>query len=413
MVEFEYKEIILQNEQRKNLSEFKRGIFDLIEDWIILKAGLEPCVLENFHFKHNVKIKAYKNSIIKIENCSFDGCLIIYPEGEDDISGINIYIYNTIVNNRINFNRVANYQDVSIYYSVIRSANFTDSKVDLLKIFRSEIDEVYFEGVNVNELEIKRSYIKKILNYDLISSSIKIDIESVLNHYKKLSNIKKDDFINHENINDACSKIKEFKKCIKSKKSPNPKTTFSELKVDMLQNVIIAKKIISKEKLIARSHFLKYIQLILSSKDESVDGNVISELNYIYFKNTKYPWYIHFLLSSVGFFYKPSKAILSSFLAIVFFGIVFYIIHHFNCRLLSLEELFYKGNFFNVFSEVIDAIYFSGITFFTIGYGETLGVASNSIEPIRKIFILSEAGTGILLTSSVLISFINKYLIKK
>ncbi|MGP8154910.1 MAG: ion channel [Smithella sp.] len=63
--------------------------------------------------------------------------------------------------------------------------------------------------------------------------------------------------------------------------------------------------------------------------------------------------------------------------------------------------------------DIVEYIFFSGITFFTIGYSDILKETVSTIEPIRKILDLIEAGIGIILTSTILISFMNKYLSHK
>ena len=96
-----------------------------------------------------------------------------------------------------------------------------------------------------------------------------------------------------------------------------------------------------------------------------------------------------------------------------FFGILFYCINHVGDRLLSFEEFSSPTTLFNVLRELINSVYFSGITFFTIGYSDTLGEAPKSVEPLRQILILIEAAMGIILTSTILLSFMNKYLTNK
>ncbi len=413
MAKFKHIDEIIKNNPREEQVEYTPNAFELIDETIQLRAAKSLYVLENAHFKNDVRINICTNSEVEIKNCTFDGYLIINPQAQDGLTEIVVRLYKVLVNHRINFLRVANYVEANIDCCVASSVNFFDDNVDFVRIHRSEIDEVYFEGTNVQKISITRSFIKRISNYDLISSSIYIDLESILNHYGKFKNIKVDDFVDYKVIHEHKSKIKEYKKYIKSKESLNPSKTFSEFKADVLNNISLANRSIVNHNKSARSQYLKYIQLIMKSKDESIDDSVISELNYLYFKNKEYPCYIHFLLNSIGFFYRPSRAILSALLVIIGFGIVYYLMAHFGFRFLSYKELFSATKLLDVAGELIDSIYFSGITFFTIGYSDIIGAASKSIEPFRKITILIEAAMGIILTATILVSFMNKYLTKK
>lgn len=410
MNRFKHIDKILNNNPRVKQDKYVPKLLELIDGSVVLTVAGNELLLENLHFEEDVKIKIYNKSEINIKNCTFEGILIFSPQPEGVISGIDIFVFKTIVKNKINFNRVANYARAELDCCVTSSANFSDDNIDFVKIFKSEIDEVYFEGTTVKELSITHSFIKNIINYDLNARDIYIDIESILNNYKKFNEIKVSSFINDEYIKESKSKIKEYNNLIKSKKSLNPNKSFKEFKNDLINNINVEKKSIVDHKKIARSHYLKYIQTIKKSKDESIDDSVISELNYLYFKNKKYSPLIYLLLSSVGFFYKPSKAIFLSVLTILTFGIAFYSINHFGDRLLTLSEICTPSILNKVAGEFVDAIYMSGITFFTIGYPGNLGEAVSFVELIRKVLILIEAGMGIILISTILISFMNKYL---
>ena len=137
----------------------------------------------------------------------------------------------------------------------------------------------------------------------------------------------------------------------------------------------------------------------MSSRDETIDDSVISELNYLYHKNKDHSPLVYFLLSMVGFFHKPFRPIVTSCLVIIIFGISFYSIKNFDNRMLTLSELLNPNIMAIVLTDLIDSVYFSGITFFTIGYSDIIGESNSILEPTRKLLILLEAGIGIILTS--------------
>ena len=62
--------------------------------------------------------------------------------------------------------------------------NFLDEIIDVVKIFRSEINVIYFEGATLSELSITDSFIQNIINYDLKVPLVYIDLDSITNHYR-------------------------------------------------------------------------------------------------------------------------------------------------------------------------------------------------------------------------------------
>ena len=413
MNKFKHIDKIINNRPRAKQDKYAPKPHELIDESIVLRVTDNEFVLEDIHFEEDVKIEIVNKSEIKILNCTFEQTLIISPETEGDLNGIDILVYKTIVKNNININRVANYVRTELDCCVTSSVNFSDDNIDLVRIFRSEIDEVYFEGTIVKELSITHSFIKRIMNYNLDATNIYIDLESILNHYKTFKNIKLTSFLNEGHLNDCRLRIKEYRNLIKSRSSLNPNKSFLEFKKDLIHNINVENESIKEGKVTARAHYLKYIQIIKQSKDESIDDGVISELNYLYFKNKQYSPLISLLLNSVGYFYKPSRAILLSVYMILIFGIAFYSINNFGCRFLTLSEISTPSVLSRVAVDLINSIYFSGITFFTIGYSDIIGESVSTIEPIRKVLILLEAGIGIILTSTILLSFMNKYLSRK
>ncbi len=113
------------------------------------------------------------------------------------------------------------------------------------------------------------------------------------------------------------------------------------------------------------------------------------------------PPLVYIPLNLIGFFYKPSKIIFLSIITIFVFGLIFHTFDTYDNQLITWSKIMGK---------LANDIYFSGLTFLTIGYPATPANSIESIHIIKKIFVIFEAGIGILLSSSLLISFMNKYL---
>lgn len=98
----------------------------------------------------------------------------------------------------------------------------------------------------------------------------------------------------------------------------------------------------------------------------------------------------------------PTRVLANAFLALTFFGILYYSITNFFPGCGTVATTLPDG--LNHFSEFWNCMYYSGITFFTIGYGDYF--ASGCV----KFFAVWEAFTGVFLMSYFTVAFVRKIL---
>jgi len=408
---FEHIEKIINNNPLEKQDMYVPGNSELISEEIVLHVNKKKLILENLHFVYDVKFNIISDSSISIKNCTFDKSVIFKPNLEiDSEPTLDIRIFKTIASTYINFNRCAKYGTIELDCCVTHSANFADDSIEHISIYRSEIDNLYLESNIINTLSITDSYICKITNYAKDIKTVEIDADSIRGYYSKFKNIKLNNFIDYAYIKKCRSEIIKNKNLLIMRLMHGAADGYKISNDDLKNNISVSKEAIKETKQLSRKNYLRYIQLLKKSTDESIDDHVISELNYLYLKNKKYSWYIFILLSSIGFFYKPSRVILLSVTTILFFGLMLFALDHLTCSTANLSNLFTTDYPSQTGEKLLNAMYSSGLTFFTLGYSLPTTKAVASIQHIKQFFTLMEAGIGIILTSTILISFMNKYL---
>jgi len=405
-----YEEIQIIQKPRSQQTKYVCGLLEDYDDSYHINISEREKQFNNLIFDKTVRFCVRSDCKINIENSTFKGSLIVMPE---EAVQITVFAFKVTVNDSINLNREAMYKSVEIDSCVAKSVIFSDYYADNVTIYKSELDEVIFESTIVNDLSIKRSIIRRFSMYDFAPRKVWLDVETILGGKVSVSSLTYKSFINIDYINDCNSKISELKELLKSGVSLNPNKSSNEFCNDMVNNIQVYKDSIAEHKNNSRLNFLRFMLLAKKSSDESVDDIVISDLSFVFFRNRKYKKILFILLWCVGFFYKPLRVLACSISIIITFGLIYYTILNFNNRFFLIEDFTMISTWRQIVIDLVNAIYFSGITFFTIGFGDIAGNDSTIAEVARKGFVLIEAGLGILLSSTVLVSFLNRYQITK
>lgn len=403
-MKFTYLDKIINNSLLENRVTYEPTVRELNGKEILLSVNKGKYVIENKHFPFDVKLNISSNSCIEIKNCIFDGVLLVNPMSSEDFNQIlEVTLFKTIVSKKVNLNRVANYERIDLDCCLIGSANLTNEYIGEINIFKSEIHSICLESTIIKLLSIKDSYITKVINYTDTVEKNYVDLNSILGIHKKFNNINWNLFIDSEQLENSLSEQKMYKKILRERIFFRKKDQYNITNDDLRKNISLCKNSIQDIKKQSRINCLRYIQLFKKSNDESIDDQVISELNYLYLKNKKYSLGVYILLSMIGFFYRPSKVIILSALIVFFFGFFIFIIDLSSNATSSIFTI-------DCLLKLLNSIYTSGLTFFTIGTFNISPEESVIISIFKQVVTLLEAGLGIILTSTILVSFMNKYL---
>lgn len=163
-------------------------------------------------------------------------------------------------------------------------------------------------------------------------------------------------------------------------------------------NVLVHKQYINEEKLdkgIAVNALIDTVFFLKNNTDVTKNNNKWNKLLYLERLNIQENFLTKSIVFLTGGFIRPLYFILYSFITFIAFSLLYSTkIFQFN-----LANITTPSNGLNF----CKSMYFSGITFTTIGYGD--------ITPLggAKALVVLEGGIGVLLTSAFLASLINKY----
>jgi hypothetical protein len=404
------KGIKIVQKARPQQTKYVCSALEVYDDSYHINISEEETKFNNLIFDKTVSFRVKTNCKINIENSTFEGSLIVMP---DDAVQITIFIYNVSVNGNISLNREATYISIELDTCSAKSVIITDYNADNVTIYKSDFQQVIFEGTTVKELSIKRSMIRRFSIFDFEPEKVYLDVETILCGHKSICSLTYKNFIDIGHIDDCNNKICEMNELLKSKVALNPNKSLIEFKSDVVNNIKVYNDSITEHKNGARLNFLRFIKLAKLSIDESVDDIVIADLSFVYFRNRKYRIILFILLWCVGFFYKPFRVLVCSTAVIISFGLIYYAIANFQYSFFPIHDFTLLSTWKQIAIDLVNAIYFSGITFFTIGFGDIAGNDSILAEVARKGFVLVEAGLGILLSSTLLISFLNRHQVTK
>lgn len=414
MKKFKFIDKIIEQKYVDSRKEYTPTMGTDFGEEINLTSTAPEFLLENLIFHKTLKISIPHATKITIKNCLFNGALIINPDSNNTLKDIEVFIYKTVANQNININRLADFKSINVDCCVIESIYIRDVGIGELSFFGSEILEVGFDGTKIKNLEITDNFLSVLKYEHLQIEKINIDITSILAYHKKLNKIRVNNFYDKSLLENWTSQMNEYEKQLAGNEIPDNYKTRKEYERVLKHNIKVCRDSISDHQERCRQYLLNFYLLLKKSIHASIDNYVLSDLNYFFYRNKKYNPIIWTVLFAFGFFYKPSRVIFSSILSVIFFGIVFYMISHANSALLSFSDLLNPNIINTVFHELANSVYFSGITFYTVGYSDLLdGFVSGNYIFIKQLLVIIEAAIGIIFSSAILISFMNKYITQR
>jgi hypothetical protein len=411
---FKFSGKIFKNDNLDKLPDYTPTIQTDYDSEIRIDCNKAEFVLENKIFHKNVRINIKASSKIKIKNCVFMHSLSLYPETEHAIKNMSLHCYKILVKQNLVLVRDAAFSKVSIDSCAMAEFIVTDSLLDEIEFYNTEVsNDIYLEGTHIGEFVIHKCYINIIKNYFLEVNEVDIDIASFEGYHKDVLAIKPKNFIDHSELNKAKSEIRNYKTVLHNKSMPYGKTK-KEIKAIAKQNTKIFRESIADRKKNATKNFLNFILLIKKSTHESIDAQILAELNYRYYRNKQYNPFIFIGLWMLGFFFKPSRLIITTIVAIFSFGILYYLAAHTGDSLMTFNQLMSESSVKNIILDLNKFIYFSVITFYTIGYSDlpdSIKMHDGAVF-IKQYLVFFEAIIGVFINSSIIISLMNRHGIK-
>jgi hypothetical protein len=155
-------------------------------------------------------------------------------------------------------------------------------------------------------------------------------------------------------------------------------------------NLIDIDEVVKKNDLYMKTQTLSFLKENSSISNDRESLSKVLYLESVLYQNTKVS---KLFVQLVGGFVKPVSFVILGL--IVYFGCA--IIYTLPISIFQVSEGIKPLNFY-------DALYYSGITFTTIGYGDITPVN------ITKIFSVVEGLLGIAITSSFIVSLVRKYI---
>jgi hypothetical protein len=115
----------------------------------------------------------------------------------------------------------------------------------------------------------------------------------------------------------------------------------------------------------------------------------------------------------LGFFQKPFRIIYSSIGMILLFGLLYFGIGYLDGKFPELATTNDLSCIKSIAYQLSKSIYFSGITFYTIGYSDLMeNISNQNLVVLKELLALLEGFLGVIFTSSIIISLLNRYRIQ-
>jgi len=376
--QYEDVETIRIEEDTTNVLKRLKGIDDGDEDITILR-------IKNQMFSKHITIRVRSITEIEIDNCVIEEGITIENLERRPIS---VHVSFCIFKSGINLVRTNDYKKLIVNYSYVQAIRLGDVKYQEISIGYSEVLKIDMSCSEIQSFSTFKSHFKLILCDKTIIHNNLIRMDS-FETYRVLRHINTNIFL-EENLTNIYKKRlieskKKIKECVKQDEIEEIKKYIKKIKTANKKGKLEIKQA-------ARSNLLSFILLISHSDDLRFETEINAKLNYSFHKY-KNNIFMRVLLYPVGYFYKPSRVIFTSLTLILLFGFI------------------YK-NIAGTTISLYDTIYFSGITFFTIGYSDVFDKFTGISAIVKNTLVLLEGGLGISLCSSLLASLMNKYINK-
>jgi hypothetical protein len=302
------------------------------------------------------KLNIENSKEIKFVNCIICGDMFI-SDRESKLT--NVYLDNCIVLGKVKFSSI-HAGDISTLYR--------------LNCYRLE-----FDGCTLETLHITENLLFHLLILDSTISNLFVfsnDIDVVTVYKNRLNKIEFDySQVELNNLNLSYERYQMLQ------------GDFNPFNFD---NLIDIDEVVKKNDLYMKTQTLSFLKENSSISNDRESLSKVLYLESVLYQNTKVS---KLFVQLVGGFVKPVSFVILGL--IVYFGCA--IIYTLPISIFQVSEGIKPLNFY-------DALYYSGITFTTIGYGDITPVN------ITKIFSVVEGLLGIAITSSFIVSLVRKYI---
>lgn len=407
---FKHIKDIIQKNYLRNLSIYQpKASEDYGTEGIKLDCLKSKFKLKNLVFTRDVEIKLKTTADISINSCVFRGSLRIHSDTQEDLNDIELLIFKSIIYDLFCIGPHVGYKSINVDCIAAREM-FVTADAKYVNIYRSEIPKLEFEGGIIDNFVLKDSFMQILSYYHTRFREVDIDTKTFLKYFKKLENIKIGNFYT-DFLDKAQREIKIEKKKLKNKEFP-ANIPASECVKIIIRNIRIKKELIDKCKHDARIKYLDFLSLLKKSKNESIDSQVIADLNYNYYKNKAYNPLVYCMMWALGFFYRPLRIIVSSTIIIFVFGLAYLLLAHLGSSPVISENKM-PFNIAEYLSVLVKYIYFSGFTFYTIGYSDIMeNLVNQHLVLIKQVLVLLEGCIGVICNSSIVVALLNKHRIR-
>jgi len=327
--------------------------------------GDEELVIENLHFTDTVTFYLKERvPSITVRNCIFEEGLSFAYHSEGKWKVNSFLIFNSVCKALAVGSNGLDFEKVSIDKCAISDLLLCAEDIDYLDFFRSDIPNICVESKLIKEIVDRGSYLGLLKIFRTDFYKIRMKTESFEQYKTSILDVSINDF------------IKEDLRPVKWYDREIVKTEQYEWAINYLLNFL---------------DFIKRTNFVNSSV------NYVSDVEYLYQKSrtARTSKIALVLLTMLGFFRKPWRIVMVSCIVIFLFSIGYFFI---------TKETF----------SFAQSLFFSGITFFTIGYSDMTIIKDVSVikcggDFLKQFFIFAEAGLGMFLSSSLLVSIINKH----
>lgn len=346
---------VVNSENQKSFSEkLKESKKIIIQNTIVDLANLDFLEFES----------------ININNCIFTGKVNMSPKNKDNSLDINIEIENSIFIKEIIINNIENNSEckIAVYNSNISYLDFINIKAEEIIINHSKIFMLDIHNVNSVIFEAENNKIEYLEVKEYNFNKINFDFKQINKNYIK-KRMKKMFF---------ATEMKDITKI--------------DSDINLFEFIKFYNKDFMKEKIhsVALDNLIKFVK---EETNITKDKKELNELMFweIFFSQ-KNPAGKFFVWITKAFIY-PGRFLILGAIILVIFSIIYAIpTMEFNvagdgCRSLKIGE----------------AVYFAGVTFTTVGYGDISPVG------ISRIVSVVEAVFGIITMNAFMVALLKKY----